>query len=93
MACLKKHEVLLGDLAARLELPEEAVSGAAKVTVFAGKRALIENHRGVLEFVPERVVVATAGGKLILSGSRLSIQCMGGRDLLVCGYLQHAEWE
>lgn len=93
VACLKKHTEMLCDLAARLELPAEAVAGAVKMTVTAGKRVLIENHRGILEFDTERIIIRTERGKLILSGTALAIRCMDGRDLLISGNLQHAEWE
>ncbi len=93
MACLRKRTEILYDLAARLELPEEALAGTVKVTVTAGKRALIENHRGILEFGTERIIIRTERGKLILSGSALDIRCMEKRDLLISGNLQHAEWE
>ena len=49
---------LLPSLAERLELPEEALDGAAKLTVTAGRRALIENPRGILVYSRERIAVA-----------------------------------
>lgn len=80
------------DLANRLELPEEAVAGAAKVTVTAGRKALIENHRGIMEYGPEKIVIGTERGKLSLSGSALRIMAMNQNDLLIGGDLQYAEW-
>ena len=72
---------------------KEAVPGAARLSVTAGKRVLVENHRGLLEYGPERIVVKTEAGKLVLSGSGLGIRAMDRRDLLIGGKLQCAEWE
>ena len=93
VACLRKHKKLLYDLSERLDLPEEAVAAAAKLTVTAGKRALIENHRGILEYGSERIVVGTDTGRLVLSGSALALKGMDRHELLIGGNLQHAEWE
>ena len=93
VACLKKHMRLMYDLAEKLELPEEAVTGAAKLTVTGAQRALIENHRGILEYGPERIFVSTERVRLLLSGTSLGIGGLARRDLLVTGKLQHVEWE
>ena len=92
MVQLRKHTERMLDLANRLELPEEAVAGAAKVTVTAGRKALIENHRGIMEYGPEKIVIGTERGKLSLSGSALRIMAMNQNDLLIGGDLQYAEW-
>ena len=93
MACLKKHMELMEELSERLALPEEAVAGVAKLTVTAGRRALIENHRGILEYSAEQIIVATREGRIVLTGSSLGIKGMDRNDLLIAGKLQHAEWE
>ena len=90
---LKKHAVLVSEIAERLSLPEVAVDGAARLTITAGRRALIENHRGLLEFDAERIVVRTEAGRLILFGTAFEIKGMDHRDMLIVGKLQHAEWE
>ena len=89
---LKKRTALLDNLAEYLSLPEEAVSGAAKLSVTGGKRILIENHGGILEYGSERIVVRTAQGKLILSGTGLKLLGMSRRELLFGGKLQNVEW-
>lgn len=93
MVCLKNHRELLLDLTDKLDLPAEAVVGAVKLTVTAGQKALIENHRGILEFGPERIVVRTESGRLVITGASLGIRGMDRQDLLIIGNLQYAEWE
>ena len=89
---LKTHAELLESLADTLDLPSEALAGAAKVTATAGKRLLIENHRGLLEYSAERIVVATEREKLQISGSDLHLLGMNRRELLIGGTLQLLEW-
>ncbi len=92
MTGLKKRKALLMNLAERLELPEEAVSGATKLSVTGGKRILIENHRGILEYGSERIAVRTDSGTLILSGTELHLLGMNEQELLFGGRLQNVEW-
>lgn len=90
---MKKAKELPGDLCERMELPAEAVVGAAKLTVTDGRRILVENHRGLLEYGAEQIRVSTGRGQIILRGSGLTLGAMNGSELLIRGRLQSAEWE
>ena len=61
---MKKLRELPYELADKLELPEDVLLGSAKLTVTGGRSAVIENHRGVLEYTAERIVVAVPRGKV-----------------------------
>ncbi len=87
----KKHDALPA-LADRLELPEEALTGAGKLTVTAGRRALIENHKGILEYSPERISVSFGRESLNFYGQELRIVAMNRRELLIAGKLQEIAW-
>lgn len=80
-------------LAEMLALPEYALLGAAKVTVTAGKRLLVENHRGVLSYGDAQIIVRLPRGKLSVSGSALSLLVMTSEQLLIGGRIQTLEWE
>lgn len=87
-----KKEKLIQDLAERLELPEESL-GAARLTVTAGHRALIENHRGILEYGTEQIVVSVGRGRLRILGSGLRLEAMNRSELLILGHIDSLEWE
>ena len=89
---MKKRKLLALDLSEKLQLPEEALLGAAKLTVTAGRRVLIENHRGILEYSTEYIAVSTGKGRIGLNGSELRLLAMSGRELLVGGRIQSVEW-
>ena len=93
VAALKKIGMLASDLAERFSLPEEALLGAAKLSVTAGRKALIENHRGILEYGTERIVIGAGRGKISLSGSNLRLTAMNRSELLICGAIKNVEWE
>lgn len=74
-------------------LPGEALSGQLKLSVTAGKRALVENHRGILSFENSQVTVAARRGRVIIRGDGLYIAAMSGDWLLICGKIHGVEWE
>ena len=88
-----KKEGLAQALAERLELPAEAVPGSAKLSVVGGRCALIENHRGILAYSPEQIVVSTGRGRICLNGAELRLSAMNRDELLIQGKLQSVEWE
>ena len=89
---MKKKAGVLPGLADRLELPEEALGAPPRLTVTAGRRALIENHKGILEYSPERITVTFGREQLSLFGRELRIVAMNRRELLVRGQLQDVSW-
>jgi len=89
---MKKKRDALPALADRLELPEDALTGAGKLSVTAGRRALIENHKGILEYSPERIAVSFGRESLSLYGQELRIVAMNRRELLIAGKLREIAW-
>ena len=89
---MKKLRELPYELADKLELPEDVLLGSAKLTVTGGRSAVIENHRGVLEYTAERIVVAVPRGKVGLDGTGLRLKAMNKNELLVGGRIRNIEW-
>ena len=87
-----KRNSIAGDLAERLEVPGEALGELRVQTV--GRTALVENHRGLLAFGETCIVVAGARGRrLTLRGTKLCVQAMTKKEMLICGTLQAIEWD
>lgn len=89
---MKKLRELPYELADKLELPEDVLLGSGKLTVTGGRSAVIENHRGVLEYNAERIVVAVPRGKVCLDGTGLRLKAMNKNELLVGGRIRNIEW-
>ena len=90
---MKKFDELPGELADRLDMPEDVLLKAAKLTVTAGRRVLVENHRGVLDYSAEHILVNLGRGKLSISGANLKLKAMNRNELLISGRIQTVEWE
>ena len=62
----------VADLADSLELPEEAVSDAMRVTLIGRRRAVVEHHRGLLGYDAQSVEVSAAAGRVRILGAELT---------------------
>ena len=89
---MKTARELPAALAERLELPEALLPGGGRLTLCAGRQALIEGQRGILEYTPERIVVSFGREKLSLAGNNLYLRAMNAEELLVTGRICAAEW-
>jgi len=90
---MKKPVINMEEIAERLELPEDILLNSIKLSVVGGKRAEVENHRGILEYNTDRIVIAAKRGRLAINGVELKICTMNREVLLVSGRINSVEWE
>ena len=76
-----------------LSMPADLLAGVPKVTVTGRRRALVENHRGLLRY--EREVIEIKGGRMVLRvrGEGLTLVSMRGSELLIEGDIFSTEFE
>ena len=89
---MHKLSQLPADLAERLEIPGEALPGTGRLTISGGRQAVVEGHRGVLDFTENRLVLRLGREKLILEGTGLRLRALNGDELLVAGRIRSVEW-
>jgi sporulation protein YqfC len=58
---------------------------AARVTSMGNRSLLVENHRGILDFGTERIILATGCGKLQVEGEGLSLSEVRRDALVITG--------
>ena len=69
-------------------MPEDIVLGMPRVLLRGDSMLLVENHKGVVEYGPERLRVQTALGILVIEGERLSLSALGEEDLMLSGLVR-----
>jgi len=69
-------------------LPEDVVLGMPRVLLRGDSKLLLENHRGGVEYGPERLRVRTALGILTVEGAALTLSQLGENDLLLSGTIR-----
>ncbi len=53
------------------DLPHEVVMNLPKITIIGNLILEIENHRGIIEYCPEKIRVGVTGGELEVRGENL----------------------
>ncbi|MEW6546094.1 MAG: sporulation protein YqfC [Bacillota bacterium] len=71
-----------------LELPREVVLHVPRLVIVGNLHLTIENHRGVVEFGPERLVVGVGEGQVAVEGEDLTIVRIGREDMAVTGRIR-----
>jgi len=71
-----------------LDLPPEVVLHVPRLILVGNMHLTVENHRGVLEFGPGRLVVGIGEGQVVVEGEDLHITHVGREELAVTGRIQ-----
>lgn len=79
------------DIWDRLDLPGEQLPGQVLVEILGKNRVLIEHHRGVREYSPERIGVNVKYGVVQIIGSCLQLRCMTDQQLVITGCIDSIE--
>ncbi len=85
MKHLDSAENLLDKAADVLDLPQEVVAGAPRVTVTGCRRVLIENHRGIILYGEEEIRVGGGRVEIVIGGRGLTLRSMSDSEMLVTG--------
>lgn len=75
-----------------LDVPEDIAQDIPRLTMIGNIRLQIENHRGVLHFSEERLLLALTRGKVEITGSSLSIRTIMAEEVLVEGIIRGLEY-
>ncbi|MCR6513494.1 MAG: sporulation protein YqfC [Clostridium sp.] len=68
-----------------LGLPKEVLYNIPKITVLGNQEVLIENHKGLLKFTNEEILLNSRLGKITIEGSKLNIMYIGDDTIAVKG--------
>jgi sporulation protein YqfC len=78
--------------ASMLELPGDALLDAARVSMVGDRELVVENHRGLLEYKEERLMLAVPEGKLLVCGTGLGIASIAPDQIVITGKMRSVEY-
>lgn len=81
------------ELAEAFTLSDLGVPETPRVTAIAGKRLMVEGHRGLLEFGNEHIVLSARRCKLHVYGSGMRLCAMSSDTLIIFGQIGSVEFE
>lgn len=75
------------DLVEFLELPLDISLDLPRVVILGDLGVLISNHRGLLHYSPDRIVVGVGNGQITVSGEALEIEEVSKESMAVRGVI------
>ena len=75
-----------------LDLPKDIVLDLPRISIVGDLQLLVENHRGLLEYDPERVVIGMNQGRLLVRGKELIIGAVHADEMTITGQLVAIEF-
>ena len=82
---MKRKHKIIGQILRGFELPQELDPHRFFVQWLGGAECLIEQHRGILCFEPDRIRFQTEQGILSFTGKSLEMTRLSESSALVCG--------
>lgn len=67
------------------ELPQEVVLDLPQVSLVGNGFLRIENHRGIIEYQPDRIRVNTSRGEMAIRGRGLIIRTIVADEIVISG--------
>jgi sporulation protein YqfC len=75
-------------VASLFELPGDVMANRSRLTLVGAGDLLVENHRGVLEYTADRIVLAVPEGKVAVGGQGLTIASISADQVTVQGSIR-----
>jgi len=79
------------DIAELLELPLDITLDVPRVVVIGDLGVLISNHRGLIQYSPQKLVIGVGRGQITISGEKLEIEEVSKEDMAVRGVIRSLE--
>ena len=78
-------------LSEKLDIPSDISIGAAKLSIYGKNRVLIENHRGILHYSENEIILSAKGMTVRILGDGIAISAMDKKDMLISGKILSVE--
>ena len=78
-------------LSEKLDIPADISVGAAKLSIFGKNRVLIENHKGILHYSENEILLNAKGMTVRILGDGIAISAMDKKDMLITGRILSVE--
>ncbi|MBQ7518979.1 MAG: YabP/YqfC family sporulation protein [Clostridia bacterium] len=73
-------------------MPSEPLTGKPRIILTGNEALLIEQHRGVISYTQDRLIVRLRQGRLNVLGQAMQLQEYGKQDLCVNGEIISLEF-
>lgn len=80
-----KSDVIKGGVINIIDFPKDVLLNLPKITLIGKTQLTIENHRGIIEYIPERVRINTTIGVVRITGKNMVINSIMTEIITISG--------
>lgn len=88
----KRLEDMKNAVSEMFELPKEITLNLPKISMIGSNQMLVENHRGVIEYTPQRIRVNSSIGVIRIQGSEMKLKNIAADDIMITGGIKVIEF-
>ena len=88
----KRRETLTRVMAEFLEIPKDLVLDLPKVTIIGRNEIYLENHRGIIEYLPNRLRINLSRGFIEIVGTDLEIKALMADEISSSGLVHSVKY-
>ncbi|MFO8060339.1 MAG: sporulation protein YqfC [Bacillota bacterium] len=74
------------------DLPKDVIMDLPRITLVGWMQLLVENHRGIVSFSSDLLVISCSGGFIRVSGRDMEISSIDHEEMLICGQIGAVEF-
>ncbi|MDI3477506.1 MAG: hypothetical protein PWQ59_1031 [Thermoanaerobacterium sp.] len=74
-----------------VDFPKDVLLNLPKITVIGNTQITVENHRGIIEYIPERIRINSTIGMIRISGKNMIINSVMTEILVITGKIIRIE--
>ena len=74
------------------ELPRDIMLNLPKISMIGNNQMLVENHRGVIEYTPQRIRVNSSIGVIRIQGNDMKLKNIAADDIMITGEIRTTEF-
>ena len=74
------------------ELPKDIMLNLPRISMIGNNQMLVENHRGVIEYTPQRIRLNSTIGVIRVEGQDMDLKNIAADDVMITGVIKHVEF-
>jgi sporulation protein YqfC len=74
------------------ELPRDIMLNLPKISMIGNNQMLVENHKGVIEYTPQRIRVNSSIGVIRVQGRDMNLKNIAADDIMITGEVKMIEF-
>lgn len=75
------------------EIPTEIISSLSKTELISNRQIYIENHKGIMSYRDNEVIIRLNKGRIVITGNSLSISCINTEAIELKGLIDIVKFE